>query len=364
MFHHQDESRTVNTSKVLPGGASPPGRIRKFRIAAILVGSIVGLFCGLVFYLWYEPTIYLYELGHEVSGHRYLYDKQLGWKNIPGWKATTFDKPLTINSKGLRDREYAYRKPGNCQRILALGDSYTWGYGVGDDQIYTEVMERSLSERQPVWQVLNAGVSGWGTDQQYLYLKQEGFHYSPDIVIVGFFYMNDFANNAWSEQYGLQKPVFVSTELDVANVPVPKPGDAGDIQPTLTPVNPFELTVSIFRHMAAACADQNCRLVVLKFGVYLDPQERLRLDNGESGRKLDNYRRMNAEATQFEQMLTKLDNLYYFDLDHALEQRGHTIMDLQHGNHDSHWNSFAHGEIAEVVIDFLEKHQLLEDEGS
>jgi len=116
--------------------------------------------------------------------------------------------------------------------------------------------------------------------------------------------------------------------------------------------------------MAAACVDQNCRLVVLKFGVYLDPQERLRLDNGESDRKLDNYRRMNAEATQFEQMLTELDNLYYFDLDHALEQRGHTIMDLQHGNHDSHWNSFAHGEIAEVVIDFLEKHQLLEDEGS
>ena len=150
---------------VLTGGASPPGRIRKFRIVAILVGSIVGLFCGLVFYLWYEPTIYVYEPGHEVSGHRYLYDKQLGWKNIPGWKATTFGKPLTINSKGLRDREYAYRKPSSCQRILALGDSYTWGYGVGDDQIYTEVMERSLSERRPVWQVLNAGVSGWGTDR-------------------------------------------------------------------------------------------------------------------------------------------------------------------------------------------------------
>ena len=75
-------------------------------------------------------TIYLQEPGHEKTGHRYLYDPELGWRNIPGWRATTYDRPLVINSKGLRDREYPYEKSDGTRRILVLGDSYAWGYGV------------------------------------------------------------------------------------------------------------------------------------------------------------------------------------------------------------------------------------------
>ena len=71
-----------------------------------------------------DEPIYLQEPGHERTGHRYLYDENLGWRNIPGWSATTNGRKLTINSKGLRDREHAYEKPKNTQRILVLGDSY------------------------------------------------------------------------------------------------------------------------------------------------------------------------------------------------------------------------------------------------
>ena len=113
-----------------------------------------------------RPPLYIQEPGHEHTGHKYLYDSQLGWRNIPGWSATTNGQPLTINSKGLRDREYAYERAADVGRILVLGDSYAWGYGVADDEVFTEVLEAKLAADERRWEVINTGVSGWGTDQE------------------------------------------------------------------------------------------------------------------------------------------------------------------------------------------------------
>ena len=170
-----------------------------------------------------ERPIYLEEPGHEVTGHRYLYDPRLGWRNIPTWQATSLGRRLTINSQGLRDREYALQKLPGTGRILVLGDSYTWGYGVEDHEIFTEVLEQRLIGEDPPWEVINTGVSGWGTDQQWLFLKHEGWAYSPDVVVLAFFLMNDPVNNIHSSQYGLHKPVFLNLDLDLGNTPVPKP---------------------------------------------------------------------------------------------------------------------------------------------
>ena len=167
-------------------------RGRWFRLTALFIGILSGLLLAIGLLALranlFPSTqwIYLYESGHQKTGHKYIYDSQLGWRNIPNWNATTFDQPLSINSRGLRDREYSLRKPANTIRILVLGDSYTWGYGVGNEQVYTEVMEDELL-KDTGSQVLNCGVSGWGTDQQYLFLKDEGFAYQPDIVVVCFF---------------------------------------------------------------------------------------------------------------------------------------------------------------------------------
>ena len=109
-------------------------------------------------------AIYVQEPGHEITGHRYLYDKTLGWRNIPDWSATTYGHKLTINSLGMRDREYERQKPAGRKRILVLGGSYTWGYGVADGENYTDVLESLLDrENGDDYQVLNTGVSGWGT---------------------------------------------------------------------------------------------------------------------------------------------------------------------------------------------------------
>ena len=108
----------------------------------------------------------------------YKYDRFLGWKNKPlseGYftmpDSTTFVK---INSKGLRDKEYQYDKQRGVFRILVLGDSFTWGYGVELKEIFTERLENMLGKNV---EVLNAGVTGYGTDQEMLFLEQEGLKY-------------------------------------------------------------------------------------------------------------------------------------------------------------------------------------------
>ena len=131
---------------------------------------------------------------------------------------------MTINSRGLRDREYPYEKPQGVSRVACHrhGRLVRLGYGVADDEVFAEVLERRLREAEGKWEVLNTGVSGWGTDQEYLYLKQEGFRYSPDIVVLALSLVNDPLDAATSRQYGLDKPVFVNTDLmKLANVPVP-----------------------------------------------------------------------------------------------------------------------------------------------
>ena len=320
------------------------GKVLLFRCIAVGVPVAAGIALS----LWLprgddSGVIYLQEPGHEKTGHRYLYDSEFGWRNIPGWRATTYDRPLVINSKGLRDREYAYEKPAQTRRILVLGDSYAWGYGVKGEETFAKVLEEQLARRDPDnWEVLNAGVSGWGTDQEYLYLMREGFKFSPDIVVVALFLLNDPENNVYSRQYGLDKPLFLNESLELVNVPVPKPGAGAVLQKSAT--DPIVLTVSILAGMAEACAEQDCRLVVMKFGCFLFPDRpRTRERNG-------------AFSTEYSRRLKGA----FLDLDAEFEASGFDAVHLLTGNRDGHWNAFGHLQTGQILYRFLANHGLLE----
>jgi len=118
-------------------------------------------------------------------------DAILGWRPIPG--AVQFDDDLyphliEINSQGLRDREYTYARTPNVGRIVVLGDSVVFGSGgVDADKCFTELLEESL----PGVEVINLGVPAFSTDQEYLYLREEGLRYRPDVVVLCLF-SNDF----------------------------------------------------------------------------------------------------------------------------------------------------------------------------
>lgn len=157
----------------------------------------------------------------------YEYDEILGWKNKPNSNGT-FQMPdstsyVRINSKGLRDSEHSYLKKKNITRIQFLGDSFVWGYGVEEEERFTNVFKRELDNYSPnVYEVINLGTSGYGTDQEYLLLKNEGIKYEPDIVIMA--YHNDVADVSRDIAYSYPRPFFLieNDELKLTNVPVPE----------------------------------------------------------------------------------------------------------------------------------------------
>jgi hypothetical protein len=103
-----------------------------------------------------------------------------------------FTTEVRINHQGLRaGRDYGPPLPG--RRILALGDSFTMGYSVPEEQTWVKVLEARLG---PPWEVLNAGVPGYSTWQELAWFEEEGLALHPQIVLLGFFLGNDLADNA------------------------------------------------------------------------------------------------------------------------------------------------------------------------
>lgn len=104
------------------------------------------------------------------------------------------------NSLGYRDLERALAKPPGTTRIVALGDSFTWGAGVDFDDAYPQRLERALSRRRggPV-EVINLALPGFNTADELAVLEKQGFAYRPDLVLVGYV-LND-AEDASSAEW-------------------------------------------------------------------------------------------------------------------------------------------------------------------
>jgi hypothetical protein len=120
----------------------------------------------------------------------------LGWVPEPNSTSYTIDALVTINAHGLRDREFPPQKPTGELRVLCLGDSFTFGMGVEQDDTYVEQLERRLRSHytQQSIQAINAGVGGYETRRELLYLLAAGLDFEPDLITVGF-YWNDLKGN-------------------------------------------------------------------------------------------------------------------------------------------------------------------------
>lgn len=150
-----------------------------------------------------------------------IYDSTKGWSIKPDLidMPVFTGKVLNSNSKGIRGKnEYEYGKSPK-KRILILGDSFTFGEEVSDDETYSYYLQQAL----PYSEVINFGVDGYGHDQMLIYLKEEGIKYKPDIIMLGFVNM-DMARNI-SEFYSYSKPRFrvLGGKLKLENSPVLNP---------------------------------------------------------------------------------------------------------------------------------------------
>lgn len=111
-------------------------------------------------------------------------DDQLVFRHKPSWETSYGDVLVTYNERGLRDRPIL-PKAAEEYRILALGDSVTFGWGVDQDKIFPVRLESLLQRHlhRPV-RVINSGVAGYNTVQEVTYFKQEGIALQPDLVML------------------------------------------------------------------------------------------------------------------------------------------------------------------------------------
>lgn len=155
------------------------------------------------------------------------YDPVLGWRHTPGARARyerrEFTTELVVNSRGLVDRERAYERPAGVFRVLALGDSFVEGFTVPFEHSVTQVLEQAIAARGCAAEVVNAGTVGYSTDQEFLFYREEGHKYAPQVVVL-FFYYNDVLYNAAPTNIQLPKPLlsFKGGEVTVVNYPVPR----------------------------------------------------------------------------------------------------------------------------------------------
>ena len=162
------------------------------------------------------------------------HDETRGWSHEPSTEARyigprpwpiEFDSLVEINSDGLRGPEIE-AVPEDGVRILLLGDSMVAGFEVEHEETFAVQMERMLSEALPFpVQVINAGVRGYGTDQSYLYYRERGRKFEPDIVLM-WLSANDLVNDVTIHRMRriFGKPAFVKDEaggIELVGSPVP-----------------------------------------------------------------------------------------------------------------------------------------------
>ncbi len=102
--------------------------------------------------------------------------------------------PVRTNSCGMRGREIALDKPEKVYRIAFLGDSFTFGWGVEEEEAFPWVVERLLrvnAQDGISVEILNLGVPGYSTFQQVALFEEKGLDFQPDAVVL-FFIDNDF----------------------------------------------------------------------------------------------------------------------------------------------------------------------------
>jgi hypothetical protein len=113
----------------------------------------------------------------------------LRYELIPGGRAPRYvGVPVSVNRLGLRDRELAGPKPADTVRILGVGDSVTFGYGVRIEETYLRVLEerlRAAARGGARYETVNAGVEECGLDAYYDAVRTLAPVLQPDVVLVG-----------------------------------------------------------------------------------------------------------------------------------------------------------------------------------
>lgn len=173
-----------------------------------------------IFLVLLEVTLQVYTrlaIYYDVEMSRYATEvkekadnPKIGHVHKPNAEAFLMGVDVNINSDGFRDDEYTVER-NRSYRIVVLGDSLTFGWGVEKADTYEAILERELSEIRPT-EMINTGHGNYNTEQQVNLFREKGLKYNPDKVVV-FFFINDAevtpARSKWTPVARLRSVTFL-----------------------------------------------------------------------------------------------------------------------------------------------------------
>jgi lysophospholipase L1-like esterase len=160
-------------------------RLVSFALGAVLV--LAGLAAGLA---TAEVALRLFPRSRLTIDLRALHelrpDRAWLYGMRPGTATDAAGVRYTVNADGFRDRTYRRPKPPGTFRIVVLGDSLAFGYGVPLEASLPKLLEASLAGLLPGVEVLNLGVCGYNPFTEAALFADVGVTYDPDLVLVQF----------------------------------------------------------------------------------------------------------------------------------------------------------------------------------
>ena len=105
---------------------------------------------------------------------------------MPNLSVIFQNQPVTINADGFRGERVPADKSPDAIRIIGIGDSVMFGWGVKDHETYLSVLGERLRKARTdrTWEIVNMAVPGYNTVMEVETLQEKGEHYAPDIVVI------------------------------------------------------------------------------------------------------------------------------------------------------------------------------------
>lgn len=125
----------------------------------------------------------------------FVHDPALPYRTAPSAtfsgrsRSDEFDYEFVHNARGFRDRDRSLGRAPGVFRILALGDSFTYGAGAAYEDTYLRRLERRLNESgsaRSETEIIKAGIPRYFPEPERMLLERYGMAYTPDVVLIGF----------------------------------------------------------------------------------------------------------------------------------------------------------------------------------
>jgi lysophospholipase L1-like esterase len=113
----------------------------------------------------------------------------LSYEMVPGRSGIFEGMSVRTNSLGMRGPEPA-PADSSLYRVAAVGDSFTFGFGVPEEETYpsvlSSILNRSQAARKRRFEVLNLGVVGYNTQDEAAVVERKALPLEPRMVIIGY----------------------------------------------------------------------------------------------------------------------------------------------------------------------------------